>query len=91
MKLRQPVSMVGENQDGGRDNSPVFTLLVVVQLVLDHADHDFVRDQLALVHDLLRLPSEVRLGGDLSAQHVARGQMAAAVLLLDLGGLGTLA
>jgi hypothetical protein len=70
---------------------PVLALLVVVQLVLDHANHDLVRHQLALVHNLLGLATELGLSGDLRAQHVAGGQVASAVLLLDLRGLGTLA
>jgi hypothetical protein len=72
-------------------NSPVLALGVVVQLVLDHADHDLVRHQLALVHDLLGLATKLGLSGDLRAQHVAGGQVAGAVLFLDLRGLGALA
>jgi len=70
---------------------PVLALLVVVQLVLDHANHDLVRHQLALVHDLLGLATELGLSSNLRAKHVAGGQVAGAVLLLDLWGLGTLA
>lgn len=70
---------------------PVLALLVVIQLVLDHVDHDLVRDQLALIHDLLRLPAELGLRGHLRAQHVSGSQMADTVLLLDLRRLGALA
>lgn len=70
---------------------PALALLVRVQLALDHANHDLVRDQLALVHDLLSLLAELRLRGDLSAQHVTGSQMAAAELLLDLRRLRSLA
>jgi len=70
---------------------PVLTLLVVVQLILDHANHDLVRHQLALVHNLLGLATKLGLSSDLRAKHVAGGQVAGAVLLLDLWGLSTLA
>jgi hypothetical protein len=70
---------------------PVLALLVVVQLVLDHANHDLIRHQLALIHNLLGLATELGLSGDLRAQHVAGGQVASAVLFLDLRGLSTLA
>lgn len=36
---------------------PVLALSVVVQLALDHVDHDLVADQTSLVHDLLGLLS----------------------------------
>lgn len=45
--------------------SPLFTLLVVLKLAFDHPNHDFVADQTALIHDLLRFPPESRLLGDL--------------------------
>ena len=70
---------------------PILALLVVVQLLLDHVDHDVVRHEPTLVHDLLSLTAQVGLGGDLRAQHVAGSEMAAVVLLLDLRGLGALA
>lgn len=50
---------------------PLFTLGVVLQLRLDHVDHDFVADQAARIHNLLRLPAKRRPGRDLGAQHVA--------------------
>ena len=70
---------------------PVLALLVVVQLVLDHANHDLVRHQLALVHNLLGLATELGLSSDLRAKHVTGGQVAGAVLVLDPRGLSTLA
>jgi hypothetical protein len=70
---------------------PVLALLVVVQLVLDHANHDLVRHKLALVHDLLGLATKLGLSSNLRAKHVAGGQVAGAVLVLDPRGLSTLA
>lgn len=70
---------------------PVLALLVVVQLVLDHANHDLVRHKLALVHDLLGLATELGLSSDLRAKHVTSGQVAGAVLVLDPRRLSTLA
>lgn len=70
---------------------PVLALLVVVQLVLDHANHDLVRHKLALVHNLLGLATKLSLSSNLRAKHVAGGQVAGAVLVLDPRGLSTLA
>jgi len=55
------------------ENEAAEALLVVVELLLDHADHNVVADQTALVHDLLRLAPEGRLLRNLGAQHVAGG------------------
>ena len=70
---------------------PVVTLLVVDQLVLDHVDHDLIRHQRALVHDLLGRLAELGLARDLRAEHVARREVADAVLVGDVGRLGALA
>ena len=70
---------------------PVLALGVVVQLALDHANHDLVRHQLALVHNLLGLATELGLSSDLRAKHVTGGQVAGTVLVLDPRGLSTLA
>jgi hypothetical protein len=53
--------------------APVLALCVVVELALDHVDHDLVADKTTLVHDLLGLLSEVGLLRDLGPQHVSSG------------------
>ena len=70
---------------------PVLALLVVLQVVLDHVDHDLVADESTVIHDLLGLHTDLGLVGNGSAEHVTSSQMADAVLLLDAGGLGALA
>jgi hypothetical protein len=50
---------------------PILALGVVVQLALDHVDHDLVTDQATLVHDLLRLLAKLGLLCDLGPQHVS--------------------
>ena len=60
-------------------------------MVFDHADHYLIADEAARVHDLLGLDTERGLLRDLLAKHVARGEMADAELVLDVGGLRTLA
>ena len=60
-------------------------------MILDHAYHDLIAHERAGVHDLLRLDAERGLPDDLLAKHVARGEMAHAELLLDVGCLRTLA
>lgn len=49
----------------GRSNKPVLALSVVVELALDHVDHDIITDQATLVHDLLGLSAQISLLGDL--------------------------
>lgn len=72
-------------------HSPVLALLVRLQLVLDHTDHDLIRDQSTGIHDLLGLLAELGLLADLVSEHVTGSQVADAVLLLQVGGLSTLA
>jgi hypothetical protein len=43
---------------------------VVLELALDHANHDLVADETALVHDLLGLSAQLGLLCDLGAEHV---------------------
>lgn len=43
---------------------------VVLELALDHANHDLVADETALVHDLLGLSTQLGLLCDLSTEHV---------------------
>lgn len=50
---------------GKRSNEPVLALSVVVELALDHVDHDIITDQATLVHDLLGLSAQISLLGDL--------------------------
>lgn len=52
---------------------PVLTLGVVVQLALDHVDHDLITDEATLVHDLLGFLSKIGLLRDLGTQHVSGG------------------
>jgi hypothetical protein len=54
------------------EDIPALALLVVLQLLLDHANDDVIADQAARIHDLLSLPAEGGLLGDLGSQHVSR-------------------
>jgi hypothetical protein len=54
---------------------PVFTL-GLVQIAVDHLDHQLVRHQLSGVHDFLQLGAQFRARGDFRAEHVAGGQVA---------------
>ena len=53
--------------------APVLALGVVVQLALDHVDHDLVADETTLVHDLLGFLSKIGFLRDLGPQHVSGG------------------
>ena len=70
---------------------PALAVCVVVELLLDHADHDLIADEAARVHDLLGLDAERGALGDLLAEHIARGEVANAELVLDVGRLRALA
>ena len=52
---------------------PIAAFCVVLNLALDHVNHDLVTDKTSLVHDLLRLSAEIRLLRDLCPQHVTGG------------------
>jgi hypothetical protein len=82
-----------ERRGRGEDeiDPPALAVRVVLEVVLNHSDHDLIAHEPARVHDLLRLDAERGLPGDLLAEHVARGEMADAELLLDVGSLRTLA
>ena len=54
----------------------------------DEADHNLVAHQRARVHRFLGFQAERGFGGHRRPQHVARRQVAQAVLLFDEGGLG---
>lgn len=72
-------------------DSPESALLVGIELLLDHANHDLVTDESTLVHDLLGLFAEVGTLLDLLTEHVTRCEMADMELLLDVRSLCTLA
>lgn len=73
-------------------NSPASALVVGLKLVLDHTDHDLIRDESTGVHDLLCLLAELCTLSDLLTEHVAGSQVADLVveLLQDLGCLCSL-
>jgi hypothetical protein len=52
---------------------PVAALFVVVEFVLDHADHNLIADESSFVHDLLGCKSKGCPRSDLRAQHVSGG------------------
>lgn len=87
------VQTLGLGNGSGKavQNETVLALGVVLQLVLDHVDHDFVRNKATLVHDLLSLEAEGSLLGNLRTQHITGSQVAGAVLLLEVRSLGSLA
>lgn len=53
-----------------RRDPPALALGVVLELVLNHVDHNLVADKTTLVHDLLGLSSQLGLLCDLGAKHV---------------------
>lgn len=74
----------------GNIAAPVGTLLVLLELLPNHANHDLVADKSSGVHDLLSGLAELGLASNLRTKHVARGEVADAVLARDIGRLGTL-
>ena len=70
--------------------APPLALRVLLELLLDHADHDLVTDETTLVHDLLGGLAQLSLAGNLRTKHVSGSKVADAVLLSDLGSLGAL-
>jgi hypothetical protein len=74
-----------------RLDAPELALLVLLKLTLDHTDDDLVRNESSSVHDLLGLLAELSTLLDLVAEHVTGSEVADVVLLLDGGGLSTLA
>jgi hypothetical protein len=71
--------------------SPIFAVRIVFYLILDHANHDVVRDQASGIYDLLGLYTQRCLSLDLLAQHVTGGQMTDTELIADPWSLGSLA
>ena len=50
---------------------PVVALGVLLELLLDHTDHDLVADETSGIHDLLGLATEGCLRSNLCAEHVS--------------------
>lgn len=73
--------------------APVTAGLVVLQLFLDHVDHDLVAHKTALVHDLFGLLAQICALGHLITKHIARGKVTDTVVepFQDLGRLCALA
>jgi hypothetical protein len=44
-----------------KEHAPGLALGVVLELILDHVDHDLVADEATRIHDFLRFPAERRL------------------------------
>lgn len=63
--------LVGHGQ--GWEHIPSLALLIVVELLLDHANDNLIADETALVHDLLGLAAEGSLLRNLRSQHVTGG------------------
>jgi hypothetical protein len=61
---------LGDSAREAVKNEAGLALGVVLELALDHANHDLVADETALVHDLLGLSTQLGLLCDLSAEHV---------------------
>ena len=53
-------------------DAPLSALGVILELALDHIDHDLVTDKPTLVHDLFSFPAEGRLFRYLRPKHVPR-------------------
>jgi hypothetical protein len=72
-EARETIDEVGKQNKttNGGIHIPVLALDVVLQLALDHANHDLVGNETTLVHDLLGLLAEVGLLSDLRTQHVS--------------------
>ena len=68
-----------------RSRSPIGTISVRFDLILDHVDHDVVADKSTLVHNLLCFLSERSLLCDLSSQHVTGGLRKVSRKLVELG------
>ena len=64
-------------------NAPIPTLLVILQLVTNHANHNIVAYESTGVHDLLRLDTKWGLLRDLLTKHVTCCEVADAELVTD--------
>ena len=71
-------------------HAPVLAVLVVLQLLLDHVDHDVVGDESSSVHNLLGLDTQGSLLLNLVSQHVPSCQVAHTEVIANSGCLGTL-
>lgn len=61
--LGQHLKLKNENKEEAF--LPVLALLVILQFMLDHVNHNLIANQSALVHDLLGLPAQLGLARDL--------------------------
>lgn len=64
-------------------NVPSLALLVVLELILDHANDNVVGNESTLVHDLLGLATELSLLCNLGAEHVTCGLGDQLVIVFD--------
>lgn len=69
---------------------PIFALLVILELFLDDANHDFVRNQSTGIHNFLGFHTEFGLLRNLFSEDVAGSQVTNAVFLFDPRCLCTL-
>lgn len=53
--------------------APILAIVVLIQLVVDHVDHNLIADKTSLIHDLLCFSAELGLLCNLSSQHVSSG------------------
>ena len=92
--LEHVIELLGLRRRAGEavEHKALFALLVRVQLVLDHVDHDLVADEATRIHDLLGLLAEIRAHSYLLAEQVTGRKMADHVVeaLENLGRLRTL-
>ena len=65
--------------------------LWIAKVVLDEANNELIRDELATFHDAISLLSKFSACLDCVSEHVTGGKMADAKVVLDVGALGTLA
>lgn len=68
----------------------MLALGVLLQLLLDHANHNLIGNQTALVHNLFSSPTQLGLLGNLLPQHVTSSEVTDAVFTRDVGRLSTL-
>lgn len=66
---------------------PILTIFIILQLILDHPDHNFIANQATGVHDLFSFYSKGRLFGNLLAEHVPCGEVADAEFVFDAWSL----
>ena len=86
------VERLGLNRRTGEpvENTPA-GILVLGDVIPDHADDDLVGSQLAFADVLFHAASELRAAPDLVADHLAGRNMVDSVVLFQALGLGALA